>query len=188
MTGIQDHKPPFHLRVDDSIVLRLLVEADAPVLFELVTANREQLRQHLSWVENTKTRADVERAIRFALRLYHKDEGMQAGLWFEGRLAGVISYNYIDQQRTEIGYWLGAAFQGQGIMTRACRALTAYAFDVMEVQRVEIRCSVENLKSRAIPERLGFIVEGTVPQLDWNADHYVDVVVYAMTAGVWSAR
>lgn len=54
-----------------------------------------------------------------------------------------------------IGYWLGEEFQGNGIMTKVAKTLTDYAFNELNLNKVEIRAAVENEKSRAIPERLG---------------------------------
>ena len=37
----------------------------------------------------------------------------------------------------------------------------------------------------AIPERLGYEIEGIAPQLDWATDYYVDTIVYSMVAARW---
>jgi ribosomal-protein-serine acetyltransferase len=115
---------------------------------------------------------------------------MHAGIWQQRRLAGVISYNYVDlgKRQTELGYWLGRAYQGKGLMTAACRAMTTYAFDRLDLRRVEIRCAANNEKSRAVPERLGYVTEGITPQLDWSSDHYIDTIIYSMTAEAWQTR
>lgn len=57
----------------------------------------------------------------------------------------------------EPGYWLDEDRQGLGIMTRATARLIEFAFDKQECNRVVLRCAAENIKSRGIPERLGFI-------------------------------
>ena len=177
----------FYLRVDDNIVLRLLTEDHSERLYMLIEANRTCLQRWLPWVEDTQTLAATRRFVQAGYKLYVNEGGLQAGIWFCHQLAGVISLNHINhiQKQTEIGYWLGMDFQGQGIMTRACRTLTGYVFDEMEMQHVEIRCAVNNLKSRAIPERLGYEVEGTSAQLDWSSDHYIQTVVYGMWAENW---
>ena len=176
------------LPVDHDTQLRLLVEADSAALIALIEANRPHLSIWLPWVQETHTLEDARRFIRFGQRQYTQHNGMQFGVRVHGQLAGSAGYNYIDhdQQQTEIGYWLGRTFQGKGIMTGVCRTLTTYAFDTLDVKVVKIRCSAENDRSRAIPERLGYTVERIVPQLDWVNDHYVDTVIYRMAKTDWS--
>lgn len=43
----------------------------------------------------------------------------------------------------------------------------------------------ENLRSRRIPERLGFTQEGVLRQVRWRKDHFDDHVVYGMLASEW---
>lgn len=63
----------------------------------------------------------------------------------------------------EIGYWLHPAYQGQGIVTRAVAALTAEAFRV-GADRVEIVHDADNVRSGAVPRRLGFVEVERRPQ------------------------
>ena len=58
-----------------------------------------------------------------------------------------------------IGYWIAQAFQGRGIVTKSARKGVAYAFEVYGLWALRIAVAVENQRSRAIPERLGFVVE-----------------------------
>jgi ribosomal-protein-serine acetyltransferase len=167
--------------------LRLLQEADADILFALTEANRAYLRKWLPWVDGTRTVEDSLRFIRESLRQLHHNNGFQTGIWQNGKLAGVVGYNYInhERQQTELGYWLGEAYQGNGLMTDACRVLIDYAFETLKLKRVEIRCAFGNTKSCAIPKRLGFAYEGVIGQLEWLYDRYIDVHVYRMLVENW---
>jgi len=58
----------------------------------------------------------------------------------------------------------------------------------MKLHRVEIRCDPDNLRSRAIPNRLGFTEEGTLRQVAWQYDHFLDLVVYSLLADEWGKK
>lgn len=174
----------FRLRLDDDLELGLLQARDAPAVFVLVDANRAYLRAWLPWVDHHRDVTAAEAFIRKALDEFAGGKAIHAGIWYGGVFAGVVGYHRIDQDNGvgEIGYWLGEAFQGRGLMTRACRAMVAYGFDELGLNRVEIRCAPANRRSCAIPERLGFQAEGTLRQAERLGDHYVDHVVYALLA------
>jgi ribosomal-protein-serine acetyltransferase len=104
-----------------------------------------------------------------------------------GSLAGVVGQHYVESvnRRTELGYWLDAGHQGQGIVTRSVARLVDYAFVEQNCHRVIIHCAVGNVKSRAIPERLGFLQEGVLREAEWLYDHYVDLAIYSMLKASW---
>jgi len=63
-----------------------------------------------------------------------------------------------------------------------------HAFGELRLNRVEVFCATDNVKSRAIPERLGFKQEDVIRQAEWLTDHYVDHAVYSILAEEWRAR
>lgn len=180
----------FCLVIENDLELRELAENDADDLFQLVDKNRQYLRQWLPWLDNEKTRMDSVRFIRSSREQLGANTGLVAGVWFERRLAGVISYNTIDwvNRIVQIGYWVGADYQGRGIVTRACSAMIDYAFLDLQLNRVEIRCATGNRRSCAIPVRLGFKREGVVRQAEWLYDRFVDHNVFGLLAGEWIER
>src|SRR5690606_11812221 len=64
----------------------------------------------------------------------------------------------------EIGYWIRKDAEGQGIVTEAVNAITRYAFEQLQARRVETRFETENLRSRAVAERLGYDLDGCLRQ------------------------
>jgi ribosomal-protein-serine acetyltransferase len=187
---LMSNEPSFSLSIDHELELRLMADAEADELFALIEENRVRLRQWLPWVDYEASSADSLEFIQRSRQQYLGNESFQLGIFYHGRLAGVIGCHTIDwsNRRVEIGYWLAAAFEGQGLMTRACRVLVDYAFEKLMLNRVEILCAVNNVRSRAIPERLGFIQEGIRREGEWLYDHFVDLVVYSMLAREWSQR
>jgi ribosomal-protein-serine acetyltransferase len=177
----------FCLVVDQDIKLCLLEARHADALFALVEANRTYLRERLPWLDANTSAGDTHNFIKSSLDQFANNQGFQAGIFFRDQLVGVIGYHQIDwaHRSASLGYWLAEAVQGQGIMTKACRFLVDYAFAELKLNRVEIRCATGNHKSRAIPERLGFKLEGTVRQAEWLYDHFVDHAVYGLLAGEW---
>lgn len=177
----------FSFRIDDDTELRLLENRHAEELFALTNQNREYLRKWLPWLDDNRSLEDSRAFITKSLIQYANNEGFPTGIWFKGALAGVIGYNKIEwsDRTASIGYWIGASFQGKGLVTRACRALIDHAFNELGLNRVEIRCATGNKKSRAIPERIGFTQEGTARQAEWLYDHFVDHAVYGMLASEW---
>lgn len=59
----------------------------------------------------------------------------------------------------EIGYWVHKDFEGQGFIAETVNALTRYAFKVVGVNRLEIRCDSRNTKSLRVMKKLGFVEE-----------------------------
>ncbi|MFQ5796360.1 MAG: GNAT family N-acetyltransferase [Candidatus Bipolaricaulia bacterium] len=178
----------FRFRIDDDTELRVLEGRHAEELFALTEQNRAYLREWLPWLDNTGSLEDTQKFIKRSLEQFANNNGFQAGIWYQGKLVGVIGYHKIDwaNRKTSIGYWLGASFQGRGLVTKACRGLVDYAFNELGLNRVEIHCATENKKSCAIPERLGFTQEGTIRQAERLYDHFVDHVVYRMLADEWA--
>ena len=180
----------FHCILDEELELCLLNEDDTQALFDLTDENRDYLRQWLIWVDNIETLSDVHRYIRSSLGQFVENNGFQTGIWYRGTLSGIIGYQNVDwiHRSTTLGYWVGAPFQGKGLVTRGCRALIDWAFQEWQLNRVEIRCVTENDRSRAVPERLGFTQEGRLREAEWLYDHFADLVVYSMLADEWRER
>jgi ribosomal-protein-serine acetyltransferase len=177
----------FRSDLGNGIGLRLLGERDAAEVFALVHRNREHLRRWMPWVSEGYSVEDATRWLRSKLEQLARNDGFHAGITVGGALAGAIGFHAIDwsNRKTTIGYWLSADAQGRGVMTTACRALVDHALVDLGLNRVEIRCATGNVRSRGIPERLGFTLEGIAREAEWLYDHFVDWAVYSMLARDW---
>lgn len=176
------------LRLSGETDLRLLREDDAVELHTLIEANRAHLAPWLTWA-GSQTLDDTLAFIRAGEAQVAANDGFHTAIVLRERIVGVVSYMGVDwrNRRTVLGYWLDVGHEGQGLMTRAVRAMVDHALSVWELNRVEIRAAVENRRSRAVAERLGFAEEGTLRQAEFLGDRYHDTVIYAMLAEGWPA-
>jgi ribosomal-protein-serine acetyltransferase len=154
-------------------------------LFELIEANRAHLRAWMNWVDQRRTQVEAANYVATGLKQFALNQGIHVGIWEKGKLCGMINCSPIEWQNraTYLEYWLGASHQGKGLMTASCRAMIEYALGTLGLHRLTIRCAEENLRSRAIPERLGFTFEGIARDAEWVNDRFVNHAVYGLVKG-----
>jgi ribosomal-protein-serine acetyltransferase len=182
------HPTVLGLPIDEETQLRLHEEWYAEECFALIERNRAYLREWMPWAAYEGSLEETQAYMQQTLRQFANNEGLQMGIWHQNRLVGAIGYSHLDwaNRKAEIGYWIDASMQGKGLVTKACRALVAYAFDQYHLNKVEIHCAPGNARSRAVAERLGFTQEGTIRQAEKCSDHYNDMVIYGMLASEFS--
>jgi len=175
--------------VDEQTVLRPLTEADPQPLFEAVDRNRAHLRRFLPWLDSTRSVRDIE-AFRARVQAQEREgSGLSRVIEHAAAISGVIGFNHIDllNRRAEIGYWIDRTLEGRGLMRRSCAQLIRYAFDELDMHRVSIDAAVDNRRSRALAERLGFTLEGVRREAEWLYDHFVDHAQYGLLEREWRA-
>lgn len=175
------------ITVDKNIQLYKLRLKSAPEIYECIDHSRDFLKEWLPWVENTRSVKDTENFIR-SVRVR---KSPMAELVFEIRMnkkvAGLIGLKDIDlvNNKAEIGYWLTREATGKGIMIRSCKALIDHAFGELELNKIWIRCAVENLRSCNIPKQLGFTFEGIERHGEKLYGRYIDLKVYSLLRREW---
>ncbi|MEM9026371.1 MAG: GNAT family protein [Verrucomicrobiota bacterium] len=177
----------FTFPIGEDAYLTPLDLRDASAIYMETERSRRYLREFLPWVDHVKAVEDTRRFITAESKHVFGGKKIHVTIWCEGQFAGICSLFDINKanRSATVGYWLGKSFQGRGLMTRTVRALIEHAFVELHLNRVEIRAHPENKPSRAIPERLGFVLEGTLVEAEWLYDKYVDSCVYGITLNRW---
>jgi ribosomal-protein-serine acetyltransferase len=175
--------------IDPVTALRVLREADAAELFAVTHAHRSQLRRWLPWVDLVENEADTRSFIATVAAQHKEGRGPTFGIWREGALVGVIGYLPIDRVNRcgEIGYWLAPPAQGKGIMTACCGFAVRYGFLTLDLHRIQIAAGTANAASRAIPERLGFKLEGVLRGRENLYGTFIDHAMYSMLRSEFDA-
>ena len=170
------------IRAGENISMKLRTSSDAPEVFRVIDANRSYLREWLPWVDATNSVSVLEGVIDSWNKQYENGSDIMMGIYENDRYIGNIGLHDINDGSAMIGYWLAEGCQGNGIMTKCVRKLTDYGFAVLGLNRIYIHCAVGNKRSRAVPERLGFVQEGIIKGGENLHGVFHDLVVYAMTS------
>jgi RimJ/RimL family protein N-acetyltransferase len=150
----------------ERLVVRAWRASDAARLKEAIDSSLDHLQEWLPWALTEPSRLQTLEA-RLAGFAAAFDEGRD---WLYGILSsdeatvfgGAGLHPRIAPGGLEVGYWLRAEAVGRGYMTEAVRALTAAAFSARAVDTLEIRCDSRNVRSAAVPRRLGYRHVSTV--------------------------
>jgi ribosomal-protein-serine acetyltransferase len=174
-------------QIDPHLALRPLKLTDADALFKLVDDNRDYLKEWLPWLDSNQTVADSRAFIRTTQERANNE--LISAIYTDHQLVGIVGLNYIDWENrlAGIGYWLAEPYQGQGIITRACKTVLTYGFTQLNLNRMDIRCAAENIRSQAVAKRLALVYEGTLRDAEWLYDHFVDHHVYSMLQRDWAS-
>jgi RimJ/RimL family protein N-acetyltransferase len=150
--------PPTGLAVTDEVRLRLYDDDALRLLAEATADSLEHLQPWMSWAtpeavswehQQARHQERLEQAAAGESYMYLLVEG--------GHVHGVVGlHRRIGPGGIEIGYWLRPGSVGRGLITRAVAVLTTAALELDDVQRVEIHCDEANVRSAAVPQRLGF--------------------------------
>ncbi|HEX6290959.1 MAG TPA: GNAT family protein [Herpetosiphonaceae bacterium] len=170
--------------------LRILELRHAPALLTLIEENRTYFGEWLGWADTIATVEEAQSFIKRGMTCLAEDGLPWCGIWLHDRMVGGVLCFPVERRirATSIGYWLSQQATGQGIMTRAARAMLGFAFDDLSLNRVALEAEVGNVRSRAVAERLGFTFEG-IRRHGWvNRGQFVDIAVYSLLASDWQGQ
>ncbi len=154
--------PAYRIETERTI-LRCWQPTDAEILLHALTQSIDHLRDWMPWAANEPTtleekitllrrwRAEFDLDSDYTYGIFSLEETeVWGGTGLHKRLTG---------NALEIGYWIRADLINRGLATEISAALTKVAFCVNKVDRVEIHCDPANVRSAAIPRKLGFTQE-----------------------------
>jgi RimJ/RimL family protein N-acetyltransferase len=106
----------------------------------------------------------------------------------EGEAAGgigVMLRSDVERVDAELGYWLGEAFWGRGIMTAAVRAFAPWALQRFHLARLHANVFGFNAASARVLEKAGFTLEGRLRQSAFKDGRLIDQLIYARIREDW---
>ncbi|MBN6205672.1 GNAT family N-acetyltransferase [Ralstonia pickettii] len=171
----------------ERLLIRIPRPGDGKVVYEAINASISELKPWLPFAQKEQSEEEVEVNIRNAHIAFMKREDLRLLVFSKetGEFVASTGLHRIDWsvRKFEVGYWIDSRWSGKGYMTEAVQGITDFAFRELQAKRVEIRCDEKNIKSRAVPERLGFKLEGILINDDLSPEtsELRNTCIYAKT-------
>lgn len=177
----------FPCKIENDLELMIPQMHHAPEITALVRHNLDRLKKWMPWAVSDYSLETANEYIRRNLTCLAEGTGFSVAIVLNGRIAGMVGFHDVNEQsRTaDIGYWITDEAEGRGLVTKSCRVFIGYLFDEVGLKRIQIKCNIDNVRSRAIPERLGFTFEGIEERAEYVDGKYGDWAVYAMLSEQW---
>ena len=175
----------------DRTVVRPYRAGDGADLFEAVDESREHILPWMPWGPSHQSAEDSEKLVRTFRGRWELREDLAVGFYEKatGRYLGGSGLHRIDWnvRSFEIGYWIRKSAERNGHVTDTVRLLTQLAFEVLEANRVFIRCAAANERSAAVAKRAGFYYEGRLRNGIQDAyGNLHDTLMFSMIPAEWA--
>ncbi len=163
------------------IILREKQESDIPDFFRYYS---DPEVSKFILCDIPQTIEDATRELRYWRGVFYQNDGIYFAIADKktnqmiGSI-GLTSHNNY-QSRIEISYDLAKEYWRRGITTRALWEVVRYAFEVLRVNRIEASVSCENIPSKNLLLKCGFVLEGILRQHRYHRGAYVDVYFFSM--------
>lgn len=174
----------------DRLVIRVPRPGDGPIIHAGVVDALESLRAwpaSLPWAqfEPSVEASELHARTSYADYVFRKNLNMIILLRESGEYVGGTGFHDIDWAipKFEVGYWCRPKFQNTGITTEAVRRISDFAIQSLGVKRITSLPDSENIPSRRVAEKAGFVLEG-IMRSDRKSPNgeYRDTCIYARVA------
>jgi len=132
---------------------------------EFIDLMRASSKLHAPWITPPTTTAGFTQYITRTRTPDH--EGFIVGRYLDDKIVGVINLNNVVRGsflNASLGYYVGAPYVGKGYMAEGLALIKRFAFNTMNLHRLEANIQPDNKRSIALVKRSGFVLEGVSKQ------------------------
>jgi RimJ/RimL family protein N-acetyltransferase len=142
---------------DEEFLLRPWSESDVPALVE--ACNDPDIQRFIPVIPRPYTRQD---ALEFVRGESRPEIQHSFAVMMNGELVGAIGMSTNQSRTGHVGYWCAPQARGKGLTTRALRLLSRWAFDELDLERLELITDPDNVASQRVAEKVGYQREGVL--------------------------
>jgi ribosomal-protein-serine acetyltransferase len=176
------------IKINNELYLRKISLHDADEVFDIIDSDRDHLRTWLPFVDLTFNSKNTKEFVEQLSKPFSQE--LVFTICFADKITGLIGFKEIDKinKKLEIGYWITSKYQGKGLVSASCKVLIENAFKKMDMNRIQIKCGVGNIRSSNIPKRLGFTFEGIERCGEKHNHGFINLEVYSLLRNEWNKR
>ncbi len=167
----------------DRLILRRMKETDADDMFEYASA--EETTRFLLWQPH-KTKRFTKNYLKFIQKQYKSGEFYDWAVTLKdsGKMIGTCGFTNINSEnmRAEIGYVINPKYHGFGYATEAAMLVVRFAFEQLDIHRLEAKFIVGNDASENVMRKLGMKKEGIMREYMFIKGDFRDICMYSMLA------
>lgn len=168
----------------DAILLRAFRLEDAEGIFEAVVESKNELARWLPWCHDKYSIADTLEFLKGRGDAFRND-GDYGFVIIEratGRFVGATGINQLDKTArcANLGYWLRTSATGRGYAATSTLMVARWAFEALDLERIEIVVAIDNHSSQRVAERVGATREGIARKRLRTGDTQRDAVVFSL--------
>lgn len=166
----------------ERLLLRRMTPDDAGAMFAY--ASDPEVTRYVIW-DTHRSVKDSESFLRFAAEGYESGNfgGWGVVLKENGAFIGTCGLDAgyePEHDRAELGYVLSREYWGRGLTPEALRAVIAFGFDKLRLNRIQARCIADNTASARVMVKAGMSYEGTLRESERIEGAYRDMKVYSI--------
>ncbi|MGE8555105.1 MAG: GNAT family N-acetyltransferase [Chryseobacterium jejuense] len=167
-------------RIDtERLILSQLEENDIPFIVEFL--------QHRIFSDLTSnipypyTEDDAKFWLKMSKDAFENKTGFTFGIRNkEEQLIGAIGLHDRDDDKAELGYWIGIPYWNKGYVTEAAKAIVNFGFEELELNKIYATHLIHNPASGKIMEKIGMEKEALLKQHVKHDNEYFDLVMYSI--------
>jgi ribosomal-protein-serine acetyltransferase len=168
----------------DRLSLRAFQPDDVDAIYDAVSQSMPELSRWLPWCHANYSRAETQEFLNQRGTAF-RELGEHAFAVLDqktGRFLGATGVNQLDRhgRRANLGYWLRTDATGNGYATEATLMVARWAFDSLELERIEIVAAIGNVASQRVAIRVGAVREGIARKRLRKGDLQHDAVLFSL--------
>ena len=180
----------FTHRIDDDLELRLLEESDAESLFDILHRNWDRFEPWFGADFLPETLSVMQERVSTSISRAKSKKSYEVLILMNEEIVGRIFIYAIDNKNhvAELAYWIDGDATGRGIVHRSCCKVISDAFEVLKLNRIQIRTHPDHKRSITVAKKLGFQHEGRIRQDYFRNGEHEDSELFSLLASEWRER